>query len=114
MILINNSQDDTNIFLNYADRDLNSNNFYDAASTALLASTVYRAAKILGQTEYLPQAERSRKALSTPAHFSPEGVLFPVVDPYHPGDPAGRGQISPEAQAFVVQMYQAWNEMTPV
>jgi hypothetical protein len=126
MILTNglNLKDNTSIFTNYADRPANSSgNFYDASSTALLASTVYRAALILGQNSYLPYAEKSRQALSAPnstsnsenaslfpsyAHFTKDGILFPVVDPYSFGVVATT--VSPEGQAFVVQMHQAWKD----
>ena len=102
-------------------------NFYDAASTALLASTVYRAASLLQQNAYISYAERSRQALSAPApapssslnstssesvlfpayaHFTTNGVLHPVVNPYAYG--AQATSVSPEAQAFVVQMHVAW------
>ena len=102
-------------------------NFHDAASTAFLASTVYRAAKLLNQKTYIPYAERSRKALSAPAssppspsnsttnvvfpaqaHFTTDGVLTPVVDPFAVGVKATT--VSAEAQAFVVQMHVAWKD----
>ncbi|KIM78044.1 hypothetical protein PILCRDRAFT_824760 [Piloderma croceum F 1598] len=52
------------VFRNYADQELSSTNFYDAASTALMASTVYRLSLIAGVDTYIPQAENSRKVLS--------------------------------------------------
>src|SRR5258708_28087265 len=56
------SKDSTGIFANYAERSPTSpGNFYDAASTALLASTVYRAAQFLGQHGYLSYADKSRQ-----------------------------------------------------
>ncbi|KAJ7097915.1 Six-hairpin glycosidase [Mycena belliarum] len=56
--------DSTNIFTNYADTPVNSNGmFYDTASTALLASTVYRASLLLNDHSHLPNAEKCRKAL---------------------------------------------------
>ena len=35
-------------------------------------------------------------------------MLRPVVDPYEIGRVLGEGDVSPEAQAFVVLMHQAW------
>ncbi|KAJ7774838.1 Six-hairpin glycosidase [Mycena metata] len=56
--------DSTNIFTNYADQSVSSTGqFYDTASTTLLASTVYRASLLLGDHSHLPNAEKSRKAL---------------------------------------------------
>jgi hypothetical protein len=106
MFLTNSLQGGGYIFSNY----VGGNDFEDAASTALLASTVYRAAKILGQTEHLDKAEKSRLMLSTPEHFSSSGVLSTVVNPYQVNIPFGPGRVSPEAQAFVIQMHQAWKD----
>ncbi|KAJ7172464.1 Six-hairpin glycosidase-like protein [Mycena filopes] len=48
----------------YANISVNSTGqFYDTASTTLLASTVYRASLLLGDHSHLPNAEKSRKAL---------------------------------------------------
>ena len=41
------------------------------------------------------------------SHFSPEMWLTPVVDPYNW---AAQGGSSPEGQAFVVQMYAAYQD----
>jgi len=104
---------------NYADQSSTS---HDAASTALLASTVYRAAKLLNQRTYIPYTERSRQAISATmsasssnsslfpscAHITKDGVLAPVVDPHmYVSKATGT---SPEGQAFVVQMHVAWKE----
>ncbi|KAI0052773.1 hypothetical protein FA95DRAFT_1553040 [Auriscalpium vulgare] len=51
-----------NLFKNYPD-DSNSTNFDDAASTALIASTVYRLALLTGTHHYIPQAEKIRQTL---------------------------------------------------
>jgi len=101
------------LFKNYPDSS-NSSNFDDAASTALLASTVYRLANAWGRHTHLPQAERSWQALlasnndsssnSTLAHFTSDMWLTPVVDPYNFGQ---QGERSPEAQAFVLEMEAA-------
>jgi hypothetical protein len=49
-----------NLFTNYADQpDTAPGNFYDAASTALLASTVYRAAVMLNQGKYISFSEKN-------------------------------------------------------
>jgi hypothetical protein len=40
--------------------------------------------------------------------FSTDGVLIPVVDPYSVGVQATA--VSAEAQAFVVQMHEAWKD----
>ncbi|KAF9552861.1 Six-hairpin glycosidase [Agrocybe pediades] len=116
--------DDTSIFTNYADQPPTApGNFYDAASTALLASTVYRAALLLKEFTYVPFAERSRKALfnttasaassnSTStldsfAHFTEDGWLRPVVNPHSYGV---QGNESAEGQAFVVQLHAVYRE----
>ncbi|KAI1793356.1 glycosyl hydrolase family 88-domain-containing protein [Ganoderma leucocontextum] len=41
------------------------------------------------------------------AHFTSDGWLQPVVDPYNVGV---QGEHSPEGQAFVVEMYAAWRD----
>ncbi|PPQ95428.1 hypothetical protein CVT26_008449 [Gymnopilus dilepis] len=117
--------DNTNIFTNYADQPSTAQgNFYDASSTSLLASTVYRASLLLNQHTYLPFAERSRKTLfSTNSssditsnsstslqgyqHLTPEGWLTPVVNPHSYGL---QGNISAEGQAFVIQLHAAYRE----
>ena len=55
----------TSLFHNYAN---NETWFFDASSTALLASTVYRIAQLEGIYTYIPQAEAARKALSAFTH----------------------------------------------
>ncbi|KAF8556640.1 hypothetical protein OG21DRAFT_1554694 [Imleria badia] len=103
-------QDSSGLFHNYAD---NKSTFLDASSTALLASTVYRLSLLWDVHTYLPQAEFARKSLSSPAntygllHFTENGWLTPVVDPYsYPN----KGQDSPEGQAFVISMQAAWRD----
>ncbi|KJA16234.1 hypothetical protein HYPSUDRAFT_147994 [Hypholoma sublateritium FD-334 SS-4] len=113
--------DSSNIFTNYADQSPTANgSFYDAACTALLASTVYRAATLLNQNTYIPKAEASRATLfSTNAtaptsnatttlagyqHITSDGWLTPVVNPHSYNL---QGSESPEAQAFVIQLYAA-------
>jgi rhamnogalacturonyl hydrolase YesR len=115
----------TNIFTNYADQPVTATgNFYDASSTTLLASTVYRASLLLKQHTYLPFAERSRKTLFSTSstsditsnsssslvgyqHLTPEGWLTPVVNPDNYGV---QGNVSAEGQAFVVQLHAAYRE----
>ncbi|ETW76346.1 hypothetical protein HETIRDRAFT_65769 [Heterobasidion irregulare TC 32-1] len=109
-----------NLFKNYAD-STDSTNFDDAASTALLAATVYRLSLLTGTHTYLPFAERCRTALfstnaasatpsafaATAAHFSSDGWLAPVVNP----DAYGvQGANSPEGEAFVLQLHSAWRD----
>ncbi|KAF8808899.1 Six-hairpin glycosidase [Phlegmacium glaucopus] len=112
-----------NLFTNYADQPSTApGNFYDAASTALLTSTVYRAAVMLKQFHYIPFAEKSRKTLlstsSVPTsnssssfdgynHLTSDGWLTPVVNPDSYGM---EGQQSPESEAFVVEMHSAWRD----
>jgi len=103
-------QDSSGLFHNYADEPFT---FLDASSTALLASTVYRLSLLWGVHTHLPHAELSRKSLSSSAgisgwrHFTNDGWLKPVVDPYaYPY----QGQDSPEGQAFVIAMQAAWRD----
>ncbi|KAF9220660.1 hypothetical protein BS17DRAFT_713741 [Gyrodon lividus] len=126
--------DSSGLFHNYAD---DSTTFLDASSTALLASTVYRLSLLWGVHTYLPLAELSRKSLSALAganinisisvtakpsttttssslstslpmlHFTSDGWLIPVVNPYAYPD---QGQDSPEGQAFVISMQAAWRD----
>ncbi|KAF8129060.1 Six-hairpin glycosidase-like protein [Boletus edulis] len=103
-------QDPSGLFHNYAD---NKSTFLDASSTALLASTVYRLSLLLGVHTYLPEAESARKRLSSfngtsgLLHFTRDGWLTPVTDPYaYPF----QGQDSPEGEAFVISMQAAWRD----
>ncbi|PBK87155.1 Six-hairpin glycosidase [Armillaria gallica] len=124
--------DNTSIFRNYVDND---STFYDCASTALMAYTVYRLYTVTGDTTYIRQAERSRTALyakgttstfslstststsMAPAlsststvgfeHFTSDGWLTPVVNPHNYGV---EGSGSAEAQAFVVLMEVAYED----
>ncbi|KDQ58245.1 hypothetical protein JAAARDRAFT_155953 [Jaapia argillacea MUCL 33604] len=105
-----------NLFKNYADSNTS---FDDAASTALLAATVYRLANLWGTHTYIPEAERCRQTLSAPAnssmpnngsplaHFTQDMWLTPVVDPYNVGQ---QGTQSPESLAFVIEMQSAWRD----
>lgn len=102
-------QRSNNLFGNYVDE---SDSFDDAASTALLASTVYRLSLLSGVHKHLPSAEKSRTTLSSSnssglVHFDQDGWLRPVVDPYNVG---AAGSKSPEGQAFVVMMQAAYND----
>ncbi|KAI0067410.1 hypothetical protein BV25DRAFT_1819734 [Artomyces pyxidatus] len=66
------------LFKNYPDNATDPSNFDDAASTALLASTVYRLALLTGNHKFIPQAERSRQALfANNATSSPQGFSSP-------------------------------------
>ncbi|PPQ94912.1 hypothetical protein CVT25_004397 [Psilocybe cyanescens] len=117
--------DNTNIFTNYPDQPATaSGNFYDAACTALLASTVYRAALVTKDASHIADADRTRATLfstntSQPAssnsstsldgyaHLTTDGWLTPVVNPHSFGE---QGKESPEAQAFVVQLHAGYRE----
>ncbi|KAF8063618.1 Six-hairpin glycosidase-like protein [Lyophyllum atratum] len=106
----------SSLFPNYASQPPTApGNFLDAASTALLASTVYRFSLLWGDHSHLPVAERSRKALfastSAPnmslAHIDANGWLTPVVNPHAYRE---QGQESAEGQAFVVELEAAWRD----
>uniref|UniRef100_A0A0W0G484 Six-hairpin glycosidase-like protein n=1 Tax=Moniliophthora roreri TaxID=221103 RepID=A0A0W0G484_MONRR len=105
--------DETGIFKNYVTNDpevpISSSSFYDAASTALLASTVYRLSVLEGECESIQYAERSRKALFAPhsKHITEEGWLKPVVNPYNY---RLEGSKSAEGQAFVLMLHAAWRD----
>ncbi|KAF7981515.1 hypothetical protein HWV62_33081 [Athelia sp. TMB] len=118
--------DGTGVFMNYPDLPPappdpaagTGGNFYDAASTALLAAGVYRLSLLAGVHTHIPQAEASRAALyltaanGTQAHFSATGFLEPVVNPYdYPFELAlSAGGGSPEGEAFVLQLDAAWRD----
>ena len=57
-------QQSNGLFTNYADGQ-SDNNFDDAASSALLAATVYRLAVLTGKTKFVSKAELTRVALFT-------------------------------------------------
>ncbi|KAK2467552.1 hypothetical protein APHAL10511_000407 [Amanita phalloides] len=124
--------DSTYIFGNYPNQHISHPNFYDAASTAMLTSTVYRLSLLWGYHKHLPIAERSRQALfsqnsslsstsdstsdsnssfftalSDMNHFTPDGYLRPVVDPRSFGT---EGNVSAEGQAFVIELHSAWRD----
>lgn len=105
--------DDSHIFLNYIDAPAtDGNNFPDAAGTALLASTVYRYALMTGDVTHISSAEAIREELARRdgggyVHFSPEGVLRPVVNPH---DYSKQGDASAEGQAFVMMLDAAYGE----
>ncbi|KAJ3504288.1 hypothetical protein NMY22_g17976 [Coprinellus aureogranulatus] len=114
--------DGENLLRNYLN---DPNTFYDAASTSLLAATVYRASTVMDTHTYVPYAERSRLTLFTPnsgpwtntnwtrfadyEYFTSDGWLRNVVDPVSIKERLGDGR-SPEAQAFVVMMHSAWRD----
>ncbi|KZT20057.1 hypothetical protein NEOLEDRAFT_1036442, partial [Neolentinus lepideus HHB14362 ss-1] len=95
------------LFKNYPNSS-NTSNFNDAASTALLASTMYHLANTWGWHTHLLQVECSWQVLSssnsTLAHFTSDMWLMPVVDPYNFGQ---QGEWSQEVQAFVLEMEAA-------
>lgn len=107
---------------------MSSSNFYDAASTALLASTVYRISLLWSYHHNLPIAERCRQTLFSPFsppppasdfntsfstalanmnHFTPDGYLRPVVNP---NSFSIQGDVSAEGQAFIIELQAAWRD----
>ncbi|EIN09188.1 hypothetical protein PUNSTDRAFT_68092 [Punctularia strigosozonata HHB-11173 SS5] len=103
-------QHSSGLFHNYAD---DRSTFLDAASAALLASTVYRLASLTGIETFIAQAERTREGLFAPnpngsfAHFDADFWLKPVGNPYNYAAPGSR---SPEAQAFVIELQAAYRD----
>ncbi|KIK55319.1 hypothetical protein GYMLUDRAFT_175753 [Collybiopsis luxurians FD-317 M1] len=100
---------DSSLFHNYAD---DTSTFLDAASTALLASTVYRLSLLRSVHHFLPTAEKTRNALfasnsSGLEHFTSQGWLTPVVNPDSFG---AEGTESPEGEAFVLDLQAAWTD----
>ncbi|TFK24454.1 Six-hairpin glycosidase [Coprinopsis marcescibilis] len=114
--------DGENLVHNYLNDD---RTFRDAAATALIASTVYRASTLYDEHRYIPQAQRSRLTLFTPnggpgsnsdgsrfndyEYFTTDGWLRPVSNPASVGDALDNGR-SPEAQAFAVMLHAAWKD----
>ncbi|KAJ7219286.1 Six-hairpin glycosidase-like protein, partial [Mycena pura] len=121
--------DSSNIFTNYADQPINNTGmFYDAASTMLIASTVYRFSLLWNDHSQIPNAEKCRQALfattisnnsfmadavvsgspiSDLVHFTSDGWLTPVVNPDQFGV---QGQQSPESEAFTLELQAAYSE----
>ncbi|KAF8734265.1 hypothetical protein AX14_003490 [Amanita brunnescens Koide BX004] len=116
--------DSTYIFANYVDEPVSSPNFYDASSTALLASTVYRISSLWSYHRNLPIAERCRQtlfsslsasglntslstSLANMNHFTPDGYLRPVVNP---NSFRSQGNVSAEGQAFIIELQSAWRD----
>ncbi|KAF9446430.1 Six-hairpin glycosidase [Macrolepiota fuliginosa MF-IS2] len=67
----------TNLWTNYPDvPSTATGNFFDTAGSALLASTVFRAAVMLNQFTHVPAAERIRRTL-----FSPSTDPLPTTSP---------------------------------
>lgn len=93
----------TGLFTNVAD---NSASFRDAASSALLAHSVYRLAHVKGWYDFIPQAEITRSAIAR-SNINAQGWLQPVVDPH---SVSKEGEESPEGQAFVLLMQAAWKD----
>ncbi|GAA5912382.1 hypothetical protein JCM6882_002576 [Rhodosporidiobolus microsporus] len=102
--------------------------FADAASTALMVASTYRLAALASEHSGLSSSAPSASALSTAesayltltttsssstVHISPAGVLSPVANPMSYADQLdnvradGSGSVSPEGQAFVLNMESA-------
>ncbi|OCH84943.1 Six-hairpin glycosidase [Obba rivulosa] len=64
------------LFTNYAD---DNSTFLDAASTAMLASTVYRLALLGGVHTHVPLAEQCRRAISAPLNSTNGGNSAPAL-----------------------------------
>jgi len=115
--------DSTGLFANYADQSptVGDAGFYDAAGTAAVAYSAYRACTHLDACGSIPAAERSRQALFASAgapddsngafagmeHFTEDGWLTPVVNPHSVHE---EGEKSGEGQAFVVLLHAAYSE----
>ncbi|KIY46269.1 hypothetical protein FISHEDRAFT_47575 [Fistulina hepatica ATCC 64428] len=103
---------DNNLLLNYISNDTEGN-FYDASSTTLMASTVYRLSVLAGVHTHIPAAEKCRKTLSSTnstggmAHFTSDYWLTPVVNPESFSE---EGSQSPESEAFVLLMQATWED----
>ncbi|KAG2088566.1 uncharacterized protein F5147DRAFT_726818 [Suillus discolor] len=76
------------LFYNYAD---NNTTFYDASSTVTSSTAL----------------AGTGTTVSGLLHFTPEGWLTPVVNPYSYGV---QGSDSPEAQAFILELQAAWRD----
>lgn len=97
------------VFNNYVD---DTRTIPDASSTALFASTVYRAATLYDLTshkQHLTVADVVRTSLFSPEgnHFDEQGWLQPVCNPNKYTEP---GEKSPEGQAFVLQLSNNWRQ----
>jgi hypothetical protein len=105
-------QQTNGMFKNYVDQ---SNDFDDAASSALMAAAVYRLSLLTGVSTFVPNAEIARKALlagngtsaTLSPHFTADGWLSPVVDPENY---RSEGSKSPDGEAFVLSMHAAFHD----
>ncbi|CCO34775.1 hypothetical protein BN14_08883 [Rhizoctonia solani AG-1 IB] len=96
---------------NYMDNSGNSDGsdtFGDAAASALLAATAYRAAN-MWPTEfgsfYTDSAETIKEVVM--ANITDLGLLSPIVDPL---SWRVKGILGTESQAFGIMMYAAWRD----
>jgi hypothetical protein len=94
--------------------------FGEASGTTLIAASVYRMAVLAPGTfgsSYIQWADGVRGMLGNGQHFTDDGLLYPVVDPYDWQGPPITPPItygSPEGNAFVVLMYAAWRDCVQV
>lgn len=86
--------------------------FPEAAGTAMIAANVYRLAvlapEIFAQSKYLIWADTARAAVFK--DVGSDGTLKPVVNPYKYTENTPYGDVSPEAQSFVVLLYVAYRD----
>ncbi|GBE85574.1 hypothetical protein SCP_0800910 [Sparassis crispa] len=82
----------------------------DSSPSATIANTNSTATSSLPASTSTPSASPSYSAMAGLAHFTNQGYLTPVVDPYSWGAQASPGAVSPEGQAFVVEMQSAWRD----
>ncbi|KAG8708497.1 hypothetical protein FRC11_006431 [Ceratobasidium sp. 423] len=98
--------DANNLVPNYMDSA--SSTFGDAASSALLAATAYRAANMWPAefgTFYTDNADKIKETVM--AGITDLGLLSPIVDPL---SWTKQGILGTESQAFGIMMYAAWRD----
>ena len=117
-------QQSNNLFKNYAD-STDSTNFDDAASTALLAATVYRLSLLTGTHTYLPFAERCRTALfftnasatdavAAAASTSSSTSSSASTTETHPASASASASATPSAFAATAAHFSSDGWLTPI
>ncbi|CAE6526098.1 unnamed protein product [Rhizoctonia solani] len=103
--------DSDNLVPNYMDntgRPGANDTFGDAAASALLAATAYRATSMWPADfglSYVDNADKIKESVL--AKITDLGLLSPIVDPVSWHE---KGILSTEAQAFGIMMYAAWRD----